>query len=230
MAEADWTVCEESLDANTIRRGATQGITPPAGGGGFVYAFNSALTADGAAALFYNGDGFAPYPEGSSIRAAIQKGASGGTTGFSPLIFTGLQGESVDDSAYFLGFTNNEPHKIALCKGSLSAGFLEAAILRQSDANFSLGLWHHLRLDMVVNGNGDVALSVWRSDLAEAPLDGAAAWEAIPGMATFIDDAVGINSGSLPLTGGRSGFGFWATQVTRRGYVAELELLRQVPA
>lgn len=227
MAEADWTVCDDVLDANAVRRGATGGITPPPGDDEFVFAFNSTTVATGASALFYSGDeDFAPSAYGASITAAIQKGASGGTTGYTPLLFACLQGESVDDTAYFVAVSNNEPHKIVLCKGSLSTGPATDAILRQSTENFTIGTWLHLRLDVVENGNGDVALTVRRSNLNVDPVEDPT-WAAIPGMATFIDDSTGINSGTVPLSGGRAGYGMWTTQTSRRAYVSHVTLVRQ---
>lgn len=230
MAEADWTIAQDSLDANTVRRGSIQGITPPNGGGDFVYGFNSIDTSQGAVGVFHTGNGFVPCPLGASARGGIQKGASGGDTDYQPFLFVALQGESVNDDAYMLGVSNNDPHKIALAKGPLSIGITETAILRESSANHEIGTWHHLRIDAVANENGDVVLNVSANDLSANPLSGAPTWESIAGMAEFVDDALGINSGSLPLVGGRAGFGFWTKQVTRRGYIAHVELLRQLAA
>jgi hypothetical protein len=47
-------------------------------------------------------------------------------------------------------------------------------------------------------------------------------------MPAFVDDQLGINAGSQPLTSGRGGFGFAVRDVTRRGFFDELELSRQV--
>ena len=57
----------------------------------------------------------------------------------------------------------------------------------------------------------------------------AAAASPTPGkeMAEFIDDHLGINSGSQPLTSGRGGFGFSVQDVTRRAYFDHIELFRQ---
>jgi hypothetical protein len=44
----------------------------------------------------------------------------------------------------------------------------------------------------------------------------------------IINDHLGINSGSQPLTSGRGGFGFSVKEVTRRAYFDHLELFRQV--
>lgn len=227
MAESDWTVLADAIDASSIRRGSTQGITPPSGGD-FVYAFNSAAAVEGASGLYYNGANFAPAAEGASIRGVIQKGAGGGTTGSTPILFTGLGGNSVNDTGYLLCLTNDDPARIQLVKGSLTNGPAGTQIM-QSDATYAIGTWLHLRLDAVVNGNGDVALSVFMNDLSTNPIGGAFSWSAIPGMDAFIDDATGINSGSVPLVGGRIGYGVWVNDVTRRAYVANVEIQRQVP-
>ena len=46
-------------------------------------------------------------------------------------------------------------------------------------------------------------------------------------MAEFIDDHLGINSGSQPLTSGRAGFGTTVEAVTRRTFFDHVELMRQ---
>ena len=79
-----------------------------------------------------------------------------------------------------------------------------------------------------MNLNGDVVLKVFRNDLVAHPLGSAPDWQAVSGMADFIDDHLGINSGSQPLTSGRGGFGVTVKDVTRRCFFDHLELLRQV--
>jgi hypothetical protein len=229
MAESDWTVAEDSPDINTIKRGNTAGIDDPPGGDGFVYGFNSRVVVEGASAIFYNGEDFAPYEEGASIRAAIQKGASGGVAGYTPLLFLGLQGNSVNDDAYMLCLQNNNPARLLLVKGPLSTG-PAGTVLRTSDATFAIGEWMHLRLDAIVNGNGDVVLAVRKNNLATNELNEAPVWEAVAGMGDFVDDQLAVNSGSDPLVGGRAGVGMWTTEVTRRAYMTHVELIRQVPA
>jgi hypothetical protein len=84
----------------------------------------------------------------------------------------------------------------------------------------------HLRLDAIVNTNGDVVLNCYENNLALNPVT-APVWEAIPGISQFIDDQLGINSGSQPFTSGRGGFGFATKDVTRRSYVDYVEIQRQ---
>jgi hypothetical protein len=233
LAETEWTFLNDGLDAATVDRGVTTGIARPPGGGSFVFGFNSLATAQGVVGLFTNQTNFAPMAKGGSIRGAIQRGVSGGPLNFAPCQFIGLQGPSVNDLGYLLGLGDGDPHHIVLRKGALSGGLPDIppgtlGVLRRSTATFLPGSWLHLRLDMVVNLNGDVLLQVFQNDLVAHPLGSAPTWVAIPGMAEFIDDALGINSGSQPFTSGRAGFGFFTKDVTRRGFVDAIETLRQL--
>jgi len=233
MAETDWTFLNDGLDAATVDRGVTTGIARPPGGGSFVFGFNSLSTAQGAVALFTNQLNFAPMAKGASARAAIQRGVSGGPLGFAPFLFVGLQGPSVNDLGYLLGLGDGDPHHVVLRKGVLSGGLPDIppgtqGVLRRSTGTFMPGAWVHLRLDMVVNLNGDVLLQVFQNDLVANPLGGAPSWQPVPGMSEFIDDALGINSGSQPFTSGRAGFGFFTKDVTRRGFLDHVEVYRQL--
>jgi hypothetical protein len=233
MAETDWTFLNDGLDAATVDRGVTTGIARPPGGGSFVFGFNSLSTAQGAVALFTNQLNFAPMAKGGSVRGAIQRGVSGGPLGFAPFLFVGLQGPSVNDLGYLLGLGDGDPHHVVLRKGALSGGLPDIppgtqGVLRRSTGTFMPGTWVHLRLDMIVNLNGDVLLQVFQNDLVANPLGGAPSWQPVPGMSEFIDDALGINSGSQPFTSGRAGFGFFTKDVTRRGFLDHVEVYRQL--
>jgi hypothetical protein len=233
MAETDWTFLNDGLDAATVDRGVTTGIARPPGGGSFVFGFNSLSTAQGAVALFTNQINFAPMAKGGSVRGAIQRGVSGGPLGFAPFFFVGLQGPSVNDLGYLLGLGDGDPHHVVLRKGALSGGLPDIppgtqGVLRRSTGTFMPGTWVHLRLDMIVNLNGDVLLQVFQNDLVANPLGGAPSWQPVPGMSEFIDDALGINSGSQPFTSGRAGFGFFTKDVTRRGFLDHVEVYRQL--
>jgi hypothetical protein len=230
MAATDWTFLNDGLDAASVARGVTAGIGRPPGGGSFVYGFNSLGVAKGAVALFANQANFAPMAKGGSIRGCVQRGPGGGATGFAPFLLLCGQGTSVNDNAYLLGLSDDDPHRIVLRKGSVAAGIGAAdgpGALTHSSESFAQGTWLHLRLDVVVNTNGDVVLSVFRNDLVRHPVGAAADWQPVAGMATFIDDALAINSGSKPFTSGRGGFGFAVSDVTRRGFFDQIELARQ---
>lgn len=233
MAETDWTLLNDGLDIKTIDRGVTNGIARPPGGLDFLFGFNSLCTTQGAVGYFTNEDGFAPMAKGGSIRAAVQRGISGGSVGFSPLLFLGCQGTSVYDKAYLLGLSDDDPHRIALRKGAIVSGVPAAnasgaGILRASVKTQELGTFVHLRLDMVVNANGDVLLDVFENDLSEHPLGATPDWQPVGGMDQFVDDALGINTGSQPLTSGRAGFGFESHDVTRRAFFDHVEVFRQL--
>lgn len=116
MAEADWTYLNDGLDIATVDRGVTAGITRPPGGG-FLYAFNSLAAVNGAVALFANLASFAPRAKGGAIRGVLQRGPGGGPTGFSPFLFLCRQGNSVNDRAYLLGLSDDDPHRIVLARG-----------------------------------------------------------------------------------------------------------------
>ena len=231
MAEADWTYLNDGLDIATVDRGVTAGIVRPPGGGSFLFAFNSLAAVQGAVGLFCNLVDFAPMAKGASIRGCVQRGPGGGPTGFSPFLYLACQGNSVNDTAYLLGLSDDDPHRIVLRKGAVAVGIPDSEgpnVLLASGESFSQATWLHLRLDVIVNDNGDVVLKVLRNDLGAHPLGAPPDWQPVPGMVEFIDDHLGINSGSQPLTSGRGGFGMTVADVTRRGYFDHLELLRQV--
>lgn len=235
MAETDWTFLNDGLDAGTVDRGVTAGVTPPSGGGSFLFGFNSLAVVEGAVAVKATPAGstnFDPLLKGGSIRAAIKRGSSPGNTGWSPFLFIGAQGNSVNDNAYLLGLEDNDPYRIVLRKASIQSGIPVADSgnsLRQSSASFLRAddVWHHLRLDMVVNDNGDVVLKCFANDL-DAHLVTAPTWAAIAGMADFIDDALGIASGSQPYIDGRIGFGCRVEDSQRRSFIDQIECLKQL--
>jgi hypothetical protein len=231
MGSSDWSFLNGGLDVATVDRGVTAGVARPPGGGDFLYAFNSLAPTLGAVGLFANLVDFAPMAKGGSIRGCLQRGPGGGPTGFSPFLFLGARGPAVQDTAYLLGLSDDDPHRIVLRKGSIAAGLPGSdgpGLLLHSSESFIQGTWLHLRLDLIVNDNSDVVLQAFRNDLIAQPLGTPPSWQPIPGMPAFIDDALGINSGSQPFTSGRAGFAFAVKDVTRRAFFDQLELARQV--
>lgn len=227
MAEADFSELTNSLSGGTLRRGVTAGVTTPTGGGSFAFGANSIASTAGAWGLYTNQANFSPTPanKGGSIRAALKRGPG---VGFAPLIFIGLQSNDVNASGYLLGLTDGDPARIALVKGQLVNGIPDVApgtlgVLRRSDSTVEADTWQHLRLDMVVNTNGDVVLNCFRNlGNVSSP-----SWVAIPGITQVIDDVLGVNTGSTPFTNGRMGFGGRWAETNRRAYWDYVESVRQ---
>lgn len=234
MAETDFTLLTSSLSSGSVDRGVTAGIAPPNGGGSFVHGFNSLDTTNGVVGYFCNLTDFAPMAKGGSIRCAMKRGIGGGKTNFAPFIFIGLGGPAVSDLGYMLGLADSDPSRVILRKGTLSGGLPDAVIsqpptsgvLRRGTQTIETDVWVHLRLDMIVNLNGDVVLNAYQNDLAANAVT-APTWTAIPGVTQFIDDALGVNSGTAAFTSGRAGWGFHTKDVTRRAFFDHLEIQRQ---
>lgn len=235
MASADWTELNDSLASGSVVRGVSAGFTPPNGGGSFVYGFASQDTSVGAVGSFVNLVDFAPMLKGGRVTGAIKRAPSGGPLDFSAFLFIGLGGTSVNDEGYLLGLSDADPSRIVLRKGAISGGLPDLApasgngILRRSTTSVDIDAdaWTHLRLDMIFNDVGDVRLQVFENDLAAHALGTAPTWTAIAGMTEFVDDALGVNSGSAPFTGGYGGFAFRTSNVTRRALFDHIEVRRQ---
>lgn len=235
MAESDFTVLTNSLSISSIDRAVTAGISKPNGGGSFVYGFNSVDVTEGAAGLFYNPVNFAPLAKGGSIRVAMKRGVGSGPTDFAPLIFIGATSALISANAYMLGLSDAEASRIQLRKGPINSGLPAAGtvtspptngVLAQSDDAYAPNTYLHLRLDMIVNTNGDTVVRAYKSDLV-ANVVSAPVWVPIPGIDPFVDDALGVNSGSDPLTGGRVGFAFYKKNTGRQGFFDYIEVYRQ---
>jgi hypothetical protein len=243
MGETDWTYLSDALDAASLDRGSTTGETPPSGGGSFVFGFNSLVTTQGAAGKFTNQTNFAPTPalKGGSIRGAIKRGVSAGDINFSPCFFMLCQGTSVNDHAYILGLSDEEPSHIVLVKKPIVEGLptspvaLSDGVLQVSSGTYAKDTWLHLRLDAIVNLNGDVLLQAFANDLTSNDV-ASPVWDTISGMTSaFVDDQLGVNSQLAgvhasfyqPFTSGRMGVGFFTKDISRRGWFDHLECYRQ---
>ncbi len=245
MGSTNWTALTDDLDVPSLDRGVTTGAVRPAGGGAFVFGFNSLVVTNGAAGYFTNQVDFAPTPanKGGSIRGAIKRGTSAGRTGFAPLLYLLGQGTSVNDTGYILGLQDADPHRIALRKGSILTGVPSASpgasgILRRSTGTFTPDTWLHLRLDAIVNLNGDVILKVFANDLGSQDVT-VPVWLPIPGIedstlvashgagTAFVDDSIGVNSGSAAFTSGYMGYAFHTADISRRGYFDHIEAMHQ---
>lgn len=247
MGQPDWNDLDDSLTTASVKRGVTNEVAGPAGGNGFTYAYNS-LVSDvvGAHGKFVDLANFTPtgtlltVPDGGgSVRGCLKRVTSPNTTGMTPMLFACAQGgpPSVNDYAYMLGLSDADPYEIVLAKGPIASGIAEAdnpenlTILARSSAQYSMGdgLWHHLRLDAIVEPNGDVLLQAFANDLALQPIGTPPTWVAVPGFPSggFVDGVTQINSGSAPLWGGYWGWAFAVNAaINRRGAFDALEALR----
>lgn len=240
MAETNWTFLADELAPASLDRGVTTGFTPPTGGGTFTFGFNSLVTAQGAAGLFTNQAGFAPTNplKGGSVRGAVKRATSAGTTNFAPFFFIQCQGTSVNDHAYILGLSDEAAAHIVLTKTPIVGGLPASPVVNQSGVlgistdTVAVDTYVHLRLDAIVNTNGDVLLQAFKSSSADVS---SPVWVAIPGLSNFVDDQLGVNSGNAgvasgfeqPFTTGRMGFGFFTKDISRRGVFDYLECFVQ---
>lgn len=238
MGSAEWTFLDNSLDAASVARGVVTSPSPPNGGGSFIYGFDSKVDTDGAVGLTLDATAnpnHAPATEGASVRGAILRGVSSLKTGFSPFMFGCLQAAAtpaVSDQAYLIGLEDSDPYRIVVVKGPIINGIpaatTENSLLRSTSTyTITADQWHHIRMDMIVQGTGDVIIQCFESDLSTNPVT-APVWSPITGCESFTDDALGVNSGSLPFTDGYMGFGFASTQQGRRAYFDQLEMIRQM--
>jgi len=230
MADTDWGDVSSILTSADLAFGVTGALTPPNGGGSFVYGYNSLDgTVSGAHAKFVDDTNFKPTgtgpanPDGGgSISGAIKRLPLASYTGFTPYLFGCAQGSppAATNAAYMIALSDESPYRIVLAKATLnttlSAG--STSILGQSTAQYAIADddWHHVRLDVIVQPNGDVLLQAFASDLS-ANAVGSPSWAAIPGLSDVIDDRLQIETGSAPLLGGYWGFGFALSEALNAG-------------
>jgi hypothetical protein len=230
VAEADWTDLANSLSSGVVRRAPTAGVVTHTGGGTFALGARSIANTAGAWGLYTNQANFAPTPanKGASVRGAIKK-LTGNQTLFAPVLFAQLQAADVNANGYLLGITDGDPGRIALVKGKLVDGLPDAAalgtlgVLRRSTATFAGNTWLHLRLDVVVNTNGDVVLNCFRNTgNVTSPT-----WDPVPGLDQVIDDVLGANTGSVPYSNGYMGIGARFADTGRTAYWDHIDCRRQ---
>lgn len=234
MAQSDFDLLQDSAAIASINRAVTAGTDTPNGGGTFSLGFASKTNDPVSSGYHLNQVGFNPCALGCSIRFATKRGLGG--TEFAAFGYVALTGNSVNDTAYIIGLADDEPSNIVLRKGILANSLPNNAAgdpvtlgtLRRSVDQYVADTWIHIRLDVIVNGNGDIVLNCFQNDLDTNPVS-APVWSAISGMGQFIDDVLEVNTGSPPLTGGRVGVAFASEASSRRGYFDYLEVIRQVP-
>jgi hypothetical protein len=248
MASTDWTECAGNLTSGSVAKGVTAGTTPPSGGASFVYGFNSLTSTSGACGLYVNATGnsganalFAPVQTdsnlatGGSVRGALVRGVSAEPqVGFAPMLFINLKSgltssPNVSDTGYLLGLEDANPSRIVLRKGPLNGGLTvdtSLSTLAVSSAAYNPGTWVHLRLDAIYNQNGDVVLLVYQNDLTVNTVV-APVWAAVAGIPTVVDDALAVNTGTTPLSGGFAGYAFYTAALQKRAYIDQVQVLRQ---
>lgn len=248
MASTDWTECAGNLDSSTVAKGVTAGTTPPSGGSSFVYGFNSLSSSPGAVGLYVNATGnsganalFAPIQTdanlatGGSVRGAMVRGVSAEPqVGFAPMLFINVKSglttnPNVNDTGYLLGLEDANPARIVLRKGPLNGGLsvdTSLSTLAVSSTAYNPGTWVHLRMDAIFNQNGDVVLLVYQNDLTVNTVV-SPVWIPVPGIPTVVDDALAVNTGTTPLSGGFAGFSFYTAALQKRSYVDQVQVLRQ---
>ena len=227
MADSDWTTLTNGLSDAQVRRGVTEAIDVPNGGGTFVYGMRSVQAVTGAVGLYTTISNFDPMAAGGRIAMAIQKN---GTSGINPMLFVCLQGNTVGDVGYLLGFASDEnPAHLILMKGAPSAGIQSTSsfILRRSVGTYASATFYHFQLDVIVQPSGDVRIKVFENDLAN-PV-GSPSFVAVPGMADYIDDVLGHTSGSAPYLDGRAGFAsYYAGESGRAAFFDHTPIGRQL--
>lgn len=232
MSQADWTVLQNGLSGVDVKNGVTNGGDRPNGGLNFSYGFNSQVATAGAIALSPNGTNFYPMALGGSMSGALKRGASGGPLNFAPMLFMSLQTNSVNATGYLCGLSDDDPHRIMVRKGTILTGLPAVSIgtqgvLKIGTETWLNNTWLHLKFDVIVNTNGDTILQVFRNDLLVNPVT-APIWVAVPGCENFIDDSLGVNSGSSPYTSGYAGYAFQTKDVARRAYFDQMIPSRQI--
>lgn len=213
MGETNWTLAAGSLVPPDGVQATTAGVDKPNGGGTFVHVGRALTNTPGAVALYTNQLNFAPMAKGCDITGALRVSQAGKSAAF---LFAALQGPTVGDVGYLLGLSDGDPCHIELRKGVLSVGLPDETpggvnnILGRSTLAVPRGTWRHLRLEVVVNDNGDVILNCAESDLGAHPV-GSPVWAPIPGMSQLVDDFASIATGSPGLVGGHAGFAYGLT-------------------
>jgi hypothetical protein len=175
--------------------------------GDYVHGFQSITTSAGVAGWVCDLANFTPIgggsPKGGRVRACMKRYAS--KQGYAPFIGF-IQGTDPTASGYFVGLTDGTSYRLALKKGSPASGLNESdsGVLRTSDAGYTASgdqeaAWFHVQLDVLVNPNGDVVLTVKTNDLSSNPVT-APSFAAVAGMDSYIDDSLGVLTGSMPYT------------------------------
>lgn len=202
MGQADWTELTNVLAAGVVRRGVSMAPAFAAPDGNFIFGMHSLLSTAGVVAQRNNQAGFTPSAAGKAgvVEACIRR--YNVTLGYAP--FIGLLDNLDVDVAkgYLLGLSDEASYKICLKKGLVAEDILstDSGVLRSSTTAYTVSQWHHLKLEVVLNPQGDIVLNCYANDL-DTYAPGSAVWTAIGGMDRYVDDSLGILQGALPYTG-----------------------------
>lgn len=237
MSYSQWSLVSDALSSSSCAANpVTSGVValPNGNDGSFVHGFHSITNDVGVVAYYSTQSGFAPTSKMGLISAAMQKGLGAGNDKHSPFLFAGLGGTSSTNMAYLLGLDESATPRIVIRKGQLANGIPAVApgsqgVLRRSSTTIAIGTWIHLKLDAILQPGGDVLIQCFQNDVAANGID-SPVWEAIDGISDFTDDASGINSAllgitgsdSAPLTSGRMGFGTRVSDANRNSYFAHI--------
>jgi hypothetical protein len=202
MAQADWTTMTNGLTSADVRSGVSMAAAFDPPDGSFVYFFNTVGATVGVAARRVNLTNFNPtaYGKGGSLWMCMRRWGSS-LTGMYPFIALLNSADVASAEGYILGLTNESTSRLMLKKGPINGNLLssDSSLLRISDATYG-NAWFEVRLDLIVNPQGDVVLNVYQSDLT-AYNPGSEVWTVPDGMTMFVDDAGGILTGSVPILG-----------------------------
>jgi hypothetical protein len=237
MGASNWTAVPGSAVPPNVAVGTSGALGVPNGGGSFVFGFN-ALVGGGCAALRLTQASFAPTARGAIVSAAIRRIAGPDPAGSSVMLFASLGSDAVSAVGYLLGI--GAGGRLTLRKGRLDEGLPDvpvgaSGVLARGTEVVPVDAWRHLRLEVVVNVSGDSVINCYQSDLGAHPVT-APTWLPIPGMpphpagvpgTAFLDDTLGIASGSLPIGPGRVGIGFCFTKPAQGAAVDHFHAAKQ---
>lgn len=242
MAEVNWDILIGSADQANIDRGATGGVPRPNGGGAQLHGFHAITsTPDLVFGRYNNQANFDPTPKGIAEYSAALIRLGGGAAERAIMLFAQLQGTTVAGTCYMLGLAEEEPSRLVLRKGQLSNGLDEflldpmgTGVLAVAANAIAEDEYVHVFFGVNVQPQDDVLLVVKQSDLSLNPTD-APDFQPVPGMDSvdpgtgiaFVDDALGLNTGTQPLLDGRVGWAFVSRGLGARAAIDEIQLARQ---
>jgi hypothetical protein len=244
MGQSDWSNLSGSLTGSDVRSGVTAGVAPPNGGGTYVFGYRSISNVVGALGRYCLQTHFSPTDKGGRISGTLLRGTLGAATGFSPFFFFCAQSADVTSDAYIVGLSDEAAPRIELRKGDIIGGLPAVSlvdpdsvpnVLMRSTDTYDPAEWQHLRLDVIVQGTDDVILQVYRNDLDAHDVT-SPVWTVVPGMEGpsypsfigFVDDTLGVNTGSVPLGGGFAGFGCRFEVANRSAFIDHVSIDRQI--